>query len=388
MQRIKLNKDVRFIPAKNRVLIFSDEGRLCFEGLGITSLVGRVAPLLTRAAHRDEVVQSFPAAERDLAAKVIEGLARSGMVSEAAEGKGPAARAGGGGAETRITFVGHATLLIETGGLRVLTDPWLFVHNRQIDRRPFPVTYEDLPPLDLISISHEHGDHLNLPTLMRLPKHVPVLVPKIVEPHEHNRDLGTTLTRLGFERVICVETWEEFELPGVKITRTPCHKAWAVTEQATWLFESRALNIFCGGDMLEDEAFMRWLGESRRVDLAFLPISGYAQQIGQLAVKEFWPVEAHAQIHRDVMGIKEAVQATRWIKPRFAVGYANGGAYWYKHPEGSVTEGPAAEFVALLERENPSVTGLDLMPGDVWEHGPERIVRCETGARQGEEHPA
>lgn len=78
------------------------------------------------------------------------------------------------GQEMRVTWIGHATVLVQTAGLNILTDPiWSEVAS------PFPpfgpsrvrvpgVRFEDLPKIDLVVISHNHYDHMDLPTLGRL----------------------------------------------------------------------------------------------------------------------------------------------------------------------------------------------------------------------------
>src|SRR4051812_19956785 len=78
------------------------------------------------------------------------------------------------GREMLVTWIGHSTVLIQTAGLNILTDPiWS-------DRAsPFPfiapvrvrapgVRFEDLPKIDLVVVSHNHYDHMDLPTLKRL----------------------------------------------------------------------------------------------------------------------------------------------------------------------------------------------------------------------------
>jgi L-ascorbate metabolism protein UlaG (beta-lactamase superfamily) len=78
------------------------------------------------------------------------------------------------GEEMRVTWIGHATVLIQTQGLNILTDPvWAeraspfpFVGPKRV-RAP-GVRFEDLPKIDLVLISHNHYDHLDLATLKRL----------------------------------------------------------------------------------------------------------------------------------------------------------------------------------------------------------------------------
>ncbi len=78
------------------------------------------------------------------------------------------------GNQLRVSFVGHVTVLIQTQGLNILTDPvWsdrasplTWLGPRRV--HPPGIRFEDLPPIDLILISHNHYDHLDLATLERL----------------------------------------------------------------------------------------------------------------------------------------------------------------------------------------------------------------------------
>ena len=79
----------------------------------------------------------------------------------------------------RITNIGHATLLIEIGGVRVLTDPNFDPRLAGILRRVAPpgIALSALPRLDAVLISHAHPDHLSLASLRALPGDVPVFAP-------------------------------------------------------------------------------------------------------------------------------------------------------------------------------------------------------------------
>jgi L-ascorbate metabolism protein UlaG (beta-lactamase superfamily) len=78
------------------------------------------------------------------------------------------------GHEMRVTWIGHSTVLVQTEGLNILTDPiWSeraspfgFIGPRRV--RETGVRFEDLPRIDVVLVSHNHYDHLDLPTLRRL----------------------------------------------------------------------------------------------------------------------------------------------------------------------------------------------------------------------------
>lgn len=80
------------------------------------------------------------------------------------------------GEELWVTFVNHSTVLIQTQGLNILTDPiwseraspFSWMGPRRI-KAP-GVTFEDLPPIDIVLVSHNHYDHMDIPTLQRIEK--------------------------------------------------------------------------------------------------------------------------------------------------------------------------------------------------------------------------
>ena len=91
-----------------------------------------------------------------------------------------------------ITYAGHATVLIEMGEARLLTDPLLRERLLLFLRRHGGVDREALGRVDGVLISHLHLDHLDLPSLKRLPEATRLLVP---------RGAGGFLGRQGFRAV-------------------------------------------------------------------------------------------------------------------------------------------------------------------------------------------
>jgi len=123
--------------------------------------------------------------------------------------------------EVAITFVNHATFLIQTGGMNILTDP---VWSRRVSpfrwlgparvRKP-GVDFQQLPNIDLILLSHNHYDHLDVDTLRKLNRR---FTPTVLIP-VGNRSL---LRSIGFEDVREFDWWDETEItPELRITFAP-----------------------------------------------------------------------------------------------------------------------------------------------------------------------
>jgi L-ascorbate metabolism protein UlaG (beta-lactamase superfamily) len=129
-----------------------------------------------------------------------------------ADGPRFADAAPGGGIEGEATFVGTATLLLRVGGFTILTDP-NFLHSGEKARLGMglrsrrltepAMQIADLPPLDLLVLSHYHGDHFDQKARKELDKATPI----VTEPHAARK-----LRRRGFTDVIALETWQAHEI--------------------------------------------------------------------------------------------------------------------------------------------------------------------------------
>ncbi len=192
----------------------------------------------------------------------------------------PPARVGGG--EIRVTFVNHATVLLQLGGLNVLTDPvwsdrvgptsWLGVKRL----RAAGLRMEDLPPIDLVLLSHNHYDHLDLPTLRTLSERfgAPILT-----------GLGNAeyLRRKGIVEGIDLAWWEKREVaPGVAVTAVPAAhfsgRGLFDRDRTLWcgfVLEGPSGKVYFAGDTgwgPHFEAIRERFGPMR---LALLPVGAY-----------------------------------------------------------------------------------------------------------------
>lgn len=171
-----------------------------------------------------------------------------------------------------ITWIGHASFLIQTPEHSVLIDPnwakWLKVIKRI--KRP-GIELHDLPAIDLVLVTHAHFDHLDRKTLRAIASDQPIAVP------EH---VGNLVHDLGFKQVHELGQWQSFQHGSLKITLTPArHWGARVLHDSHrgfggFLIEYEGRTIFHCGDSAYFEGF-REIGERSDVEIALLPIGAY-----------------------------------------------------------------------------------------------------------------
>jgi L-ascorbate metabolism protein UlaG (beta-lactamase superfamily) len=179
------------------------------------------------------------------------------------------------------TFLGHASLLWRLPGLAVLTDP---IFSRRASPfswigparvRPAAFGAAGLPPVDAVLVSHNHYDHLDLPTLRSLAARG---VSMAIAPLGN----GRVLRAAGFERVIELDWWESVDLAGGRVTLTPAQH-WSSRSpfdrnRALWggfRMEAGGRSAFFPGDTGYGPHFKAIRERLGPVDLAALPIGAY-----------------------------------------------------------------------------------------------------------------
>jgi N-acyl-phosphatidylethanolamine-hydrolysing phospholipase D len=174
---------------------------------------------------------------------------------------------------TRVTYLGHASLLVETGGSILATDP---VYGSRIGgfftRRAIPSTFrpQELRGVVGILISHAHHDHLDYPSLAALSRSVPIVVPWGVAP---------PLRWRGHEDVRVLRRWQRTQLGSWAVTAVPSrHFGGRLPMVGTSGHQGYVLEgsvcIYFAGDTGFDPAMFRAIADRFRIDLAILPIAG------------------------------------------------------------------------------------------------------------------
>lgn len=215
-----------------------------------------------------------------------------------------------------VTWINHASFLLQTPLGAVLTDPvyspccgpWGRLGPRRVHAPGIP--FAALPPIAAVLLSHDHYDHCDLPTLARLARaHDPLLITPL-----GNAPLAR---RAGLRRIVELDWWQAHQIaPGLTVTATPSrhwsnrlsghrnHRLWS-----GFHLRSGARTVqFVGDTGYDDQLFGEIPRKLGAPDLAIIPIGAYEPR-WFMAAQHCNPAEA-VQIHRD-LGARRSV-AMHW----------------------------------------------------------------------------
>jgi L-ascorbate metabolism protein UlaG (beta-lactamase superfamily) len=241
-----------------------------------------------------------------------------------------------------VTFVGHATLLIQTSAGNVLTDPvyaeraspLTFAGPRRV--RPPGVAFDDLPAISVVVVSHNHYDHCDLRTLAALDRRSG---PLFVTPLGN----GPLLESAGIRRVEELDWWQDAAATAPRVTLTPAQhfssRGPFDRNRALWggfVISAGSRRIFFAGDTGYAPHFREIRRRFGPVDLALLPIGAYEPR---------WFMK---DVHVDPA---EAVQAHLDLEARQSIGMHFG--TFQLTPEG-IDDPVLALGEALRARQVPS----------------------------------
>lgn len=167
-----------------------------------------------------------------------------------------------------VTYIGHATVFIHLDSTNIITDPMFSDYISWFAKRYVEpgIKLENLPPVDVILISHEHYDHLDEPTLSQLSKDIPVVISK---------ELVDDIEELGFNDVRGLKWWESTTINGIKITATPAQHI--ASNCSGYIVEGSKTIYFAGDTGLVGG--MKEIGKKFAIDVALLPIGDYSPRL-------------------------------------------------------------------------------------------------------------
>jgi len=240
------------------------------------------------------------------------------------------------------TYVGHATVLLELDGTRLLTDPILRKRVGPLVRHgatPAPATTERL---DAVLVSHLHHDHADLASLRRLGRGTRLLVPP------GSREF---FARHGFDAATELAPGESASVGELTVTAVEAdhdggRRRFAPDPRAIGFLITGRRSVYFAGDT---DYFPAMEGLGSELDLALLPIWGWGPNIGEG--------------HLDPEGAARAVAA---LKPRLAVPIHWGTLYPFglRRLRSAPLRKPAERFSVSLRRLAPQVEARVLSPGE------------------------
>jgi L-ascorbate metabolism protein UlaG (beta-lactamase superfamily) len=205
----------------------------------------------------------------------------------------------------RVTWLGHSTMLIEIDGVRILTDPvWgpraspsALVGPKRF--QPVPISLREMPPVDVVVVSHDHYDHLDYPTIRALAKtNVPFVT---------SLGVGAHLEYWGVqvERITELDWWESYTVPntGVQVTAAPSQhfSGRGLKSRNSTLWSSLAIrsprhSVFFSGDTgltTEYRSIREQLGP---FDVVMLEVGAFYPAWGDIHLGPDNALKAHAML--------------------------------------------------------------------------------------------
>ncbi|HEY66632.1 MAG TPA: MBL fold metallo-hydrolase [Caldilineae bacterium] len=245
----------------------------------------------------------------------------------------------------RVTYIGHATTLIEMAGLRIITDPVLrdsLWHLRRRAPNPSDRLLNERPP-DVVLLTHLHNDHTDLPSLRMLPQDIPIIAP-----------VGSAryLRKRLKQRIVEITTGDELKVGALRVIATPAeHNGFSPPPRPnvpvlSYIIRGPIVFYFAGDTDLFDG--MADIGREHRPDVALLPVSGFGPYVG-----------------RGHLTPRTAAQALRLLHPSVAIPVHWGtlspaGPGWHRW---SFLDDPPYAFLAHAAREAPETEVRILEPG-------------------------
>lgn len=174
---------------------------------------------------------------------------------------------------TSFTWIGHSTFLLQINGLNVLTDPvWAkrMGFQKRLTEPGIPIN--DLPEIDVVVISHGHYDHLDFPTIKKLPGDPHYFVPI---------GMKSLFNRKGYRKVTEMSWWESTDHQGLTLHFVPAQH-WTrrtMTDMNTshwggWILQGQNETLYFVGDTGYFSGFKE-ISERFTIDTVFMPIGAY-----------------------------------------------------------------------------------------------------------------
>jgi len=263
-----------------------------------------------------------------------------------------------------VTYLGHAAIMLEAGGARILMDPWL--NDPSYDGAwwhfpPLALGVRDLPRIDYVYVSHEHPDHFDPPTLQQLDKDTHVLIADFKK-----KRLRDQIAAMGFRTITELPYEQDFACGanGLRVRLIAPDRPW---DDSCMLIKHDGTTVLNVNDCHLDEATLTRLGRDNAIDLAFLTFTGASQYPGCFDFPLASKIERALYSKRS--HLSEFVHWAQLLRTKRAVPAA--GNHALLAPDQLFLNTPTygntpAEAIDALRDGAPEIEGLQMNPGDTW----------------------
>jgi L-ascorbate metabolism protein UlaG (beta-lactamase superfamily) len=250
----------------------------------------------------------------------------------------------------RITMIGHSTVLLEIGGMRILTDPFFGLHGNPAYRRVAPpaASREEVADVDMVLLSHDHWDHFDRRFFRMLPASVPVVVPAATRGWMRFR---------GVRLPVGIRHWDSLRHHGVTVWGVPAHH-FAVAHG--FVIEHGRQRVYFAGDTFHGR-FHERIARELAPAVALLPVTTYRLPM--------------------TMGEDQAVRAVRDLQPQVVVPIHLG-----IEPRSPLLRSSQTveRFAEKLHRAAPPVQVVHLREGESWESEQEEEAQHDFPGHPGD----
>ncbi|MFH1831999.1 MAG: MBL fold metallo-hydrolase [bacterium] len=206
-----------------------------------------------------------------------------------------------------ITWLGHATFLVQINGFNILTDPSFFEISMLLPRlTPFPMNPKDLPKIDVVLVSHNHPDHLNSQSVRMLKKHGHnpiILTPQGTGRWFKWRNINNVHEKSWWQAHTINPTTSHSQTP-INFTFLPAHH-WSgrkiidtnLTLWGSWMIEHENFKIYFTGDSAYGQHFSQIGQKYGNIDVALMPIAPNTP--------EHLVIDSHVNTHESIQAFGE-----------------------------------------------------------------------------------
>ncbi len=237
-----------------------------------------------------------------------------------------------------VTRIAHASVLLDFGNAKVLTDPWFSEKLHFHHGEPLAMSIEQLPKLTAIVASHAHYDHFDIDTLKRYPDKA---VPFFVGP-----DMVDAARLAGFTNVRELRPWEAVSVGSLRITAAPAaHKV----PEITFVIQANGSTVYFGGDSKLIPELRELPKRFPSIQLALLSINGLSVLGEQVVMNAEQAAELAGVIGAEVVVPMHYRFKGSWFTDSFILSY----------------DGTPERFLHAVKKIASDVKAFVLEPGEI-----------------------